>query len=120
MKNKIKKLIENKKGFTIVESLFAIFILVISVTGPMAFTQSGLRASFIARDQVTAFYLAQDAIEYITQYRNLKKSITFVKYEILLKFNNNDRIEASFQNKETAISFLKQFDTMNFQLVNKK
>ncbi|MBU4443973.1 DNA methylase [bacterium] len=62
----------------------------------------------------------QDAIEYITQYRNLKKSITFVKYEILLKFNNNDRIEASFQNKETAISFLKQFDTMNFQLVNKK
>ena len=70
MKNKIKKLIENKKGFTIVESLFAIFILVISVTGPMAFTQSGLRASFIARDQVTAFYLAQDAIEYIKNVRD--------------------------------------------------
>ena len=70
MKNKIKKIINNKKGFTIVESLFAIFILVISITGPMAFTQSGLRASFIARDQVTAFYLAQDVIEYIKNVRD--------------------------------------------------
>lgn len=70
IKNKLKKIINNKKGFTIVESLFAIFILVISVTGPMAFTQSGLRAAYIARDQVTAFYLAQDAIEYVKNIRD--------------------------------------------------
>lgn len=52
------------------ETLVAIFILVISITGPMSFAQSGLRASFVARDQVVAFYLAQDAIETIKNARD--------------------------------------------------
>jgi Tfp pilus assembly protein PilV len=72
MKDNILKKIKNKKeaGFTIVESLVAIFILVLSITGPMAFTQSGLRAAFVSRDQITAFYLAQDAIEYVKNIRD--------------------------------------------------
>jgi prepilin-type N-terminal cleavage/methylation domain-containing protein len=65
-----KKIISTKQGFTIIESLVAIFILVISLTGPMVFSQSGLRASFVSRDQITAFYLAQDAIEYIKNVRD--------------------------------------------------
>ncbi len=68
--NLFKKIKRKKKGFTVVESLFAIFILLLSITGPMVFTQSGLRASFVARDQVTAFFLAQDAIEYIKNVRD--------------------------------------------------
>ena len=72
MKDKLFKKIKNKKeaGFTIIESLVAIFILVLSITGPMTFTQSGLRAAFVSRDQITAFYLAQDAIEYIKNVRD--------------------------------------------------
>jgi type II secretory pathway pseudopilin PulG len=58
------------KGFTIIETLTAIFILLISITGPMAFSQNGLRAAFQARDQITAFYLAQDAIEFIKNQRD--------------------------------------------------
>ncbi|MEY2641078.1 MAG: hypothetical protein RL150_471 [Candidatus Parcubacteria bacterium] len=58
------------RGFTLLETLVAIFILVISITGPMVFAQSGLRASFLARDQVTAFYLAQDVIETIKNIRD--------------------------------------------------
>lgn len=63
MKNK-------NRGFTIMETLVAIFILLLAITGPMVFAQNGLRASFLARDQVTAFFLAQDAIEYIKNIRD--------------------------------------------------
>jgi type II secretory pathway pseudopilin PulG len=72
MKEKLLKKIKSKKeaGFTIIESLVAIFILILSITGPMAFTQSGLRAAFVSRDQITAFFLAQDAIEYIKNVRD--------------------------------------------------
>lgn len=58
------------RGFTLLETMVAIFILVLSITGPMVFAQSGLRAAFLARDQVTAFFLAQDAIETIKNLRD--------------------------------------------------
>jgi prepilin-type N-terminal cleavage/methylation domain-containing protein len=70
IKNKNKKIISKKDGFTIIESLVAIFILVISLTGPMVFSQSGLRAAFVSRDQITAFFLAQDTFEYIKNIRD--------------------------------------------------
>lgn len=72
MKNFFKKIIkENKsRGFTILETLVAVFILVLAITGPMVFAQSGLRTAFLARDQITAFYLAQDAIESIKNLRD--------------------------------------------------
>jgi prepilin-type N-terminal cleavage/methylation domain-containing protein len=60
----------NKKGFTLVETLVAIFILVLSITGPMSAASSSLQASFIARDQVVAFYLAQDVFEFIKNFRD--------------------------------------------------
>lgn len=62
--------IKKEKGFTIMETLVAIAILLLSITGPMAFSQNGLRAAFYARDQVTAFYLAQDAIEFVKNRRD--------------------------------------------------
>ncbi len=68
--NKKNKINSDQKGFTLIETLVAIFILLISTTGPLTFTQSGLRSSFLARDQVTAFYLAQDAIEIIKNLRD--------------------------------------------------
>jgi type II secretory pathway pseudopilin PulG len=66
MKNKI----QNNKGFTIMETLVAIFIILLAITGPLVFSQSGLRAAFVSRDQITAFYLAQDAIEYVKNVRD--------------------------------------------------
>jgi prepilin-type N-terminal cleavage/methylation domain-containing protein len=61
---------QTNRGFTLLETMVAIFILVLSITGPMVFAQSGLRAAFLARDQVTAFFLAQDAIETIKNIRD--------------------------------------------------
>lgn len=65
-----------QQGFTLIETLVAIFILLISTTGPLSFAQSGLRASFLARDQVVAFYLAQDATETI---KNLRDNNSLIK-----------------------------------------
>lgn len=70
MKKKIFKKNSSKSGFTIMETLVAIFIIMLAITGPMVFTQNALRAAFLSRDQITAFFLAQDAIEYIKNIRD--------------------------------------------------
>lgn len=57
--------LKNKKGFTIIETLVAVTILMISIVGPLTIAQKSLMASIYARDQVTASFLAQDIIEKI-------------------------------------------------------
>ncbi|MGC9602477.1 MAG: prepilin-type N-terminal cleavage/methylation domain-containing protein [Minisyncoccia bacterium] len=59
-----------RKGFTLVETLIAISVLAIAITGPLVIAQEGLQAALISKDQITAFYLAQDAIEYIRYARD--------------------------------------------------
>ncbi len=58
------------RGFTIIETLVAISILVIALTGPLAIIAQALRSSYFARDQITAYYLAQEAVEYIRNARD--------------------------------------------------
>ena len=58
-----------KKGFTLVETLIAISILVLAVTGSFAAAHNGMTSAVFSRDQITAFYLAQEGIE---QVRNLR------------------------------------------------
>lgn len=52
-------------GFTIIETLVAIAILMISIAGPLTIAQKGLTASVYAKDQIVASFLAQDAMEFI-------------------------------------------------------
>jgi type II secretory pathway pseudopilin PulG len=61
MINKIKKKL---RGFTIIETLIAILLLSTAIVGPITIAAKGLTAALESRDQLTAFYLAQDAIEY--------------------------------------------------------
>lgn len=58
------------KGFTMVETLVAVAILMIAIAGPLTIAQKGLTAAIYARDQVTASFLAQDAMEYIKNVRD--------------------------------------------------
>lgn len=53
-----------------VETLVAVAILMISIAGPLTIAQKGLTASIYARDQVIASFLAQDAMEFIKNYRD--------------------------------------------------
>ncbi|KKQ99532.1 MAG: hypothetical protein UU11_C0002G0106 [Parcubacteria group bacterium GW2011_GWF2_40_69] len=65
-------------GFTLVETLVAISILTLSIVATFTAVQNGIQNSTIAKDQTTAFYLAQEAMEFIKNKRdeNALKSIS--------------------------------------------
>jgi len=52
-------------GFTLIETIVAIFIISISLAGPLNFINTSLSAIRYASDQTTAFYLGQEAMEYV-------------------------------------------------------
>lgn len=58
------------RGFTLIEALVATFVLVTAIVGPLTITAKGVFFSNLAKDQVTAFYLAQEPIEYIRNKRD--------------------------------------------------
>lgn len=62
-----------QRGFTLVETLVAVLLLVTAVAGPLTIASRSLVAATVAKDQVVAFYLAQDAIEYIRFARDTNK-----------------------------------------------
>lgn len=53
------------KGFTLMETLVAILLLSIAMAGPLTIAQKGLQAALVSKDQTTAFFLAQDVIEFV-------------------------------------------------------
>lgn len=67
------KIPHSKKGFTLIEMLIAVLLLTTAVAGPMTIASRGITASVVAKDQVTAFFLAQDAVEYIRYQRDTNK-----------------------------------------------
>ena len=67
---KISGAVNASAGFTLVETLVAVSILMMSVTGPLYYASESLKAATYARDQITAFYLAQDAFEQIRKIRD--------------------------------------------------
>lgn len=73
----MKQLIKNKqqksictRGFTLVETMVAISILMLAILGPLSIASSGLRNSAYARDQIVAYYLAQEGIEFARYVRD--------------------------------------------------
>lgn len=57
-------------GFTLIETLVAIALITTAIVAPMALTSQSLQTAYYARDQVTAFYLAQEAIEALRSVRD--------------------------------------------------
>lgn len=66
-----------QQGFTLVETLVAITLLTIAIVAPMSLTMQSLSSAYYARDQITAFYLAQEAIEGVRAVRdgNILKTV---------------------------------------------
>lgn len=66
----MRKFFKSQKGFTVLESIVAILILSISVSGVFAAVQQGLSQNTMAKDQIKAFYLAQEGVEILRNQRD--------------------------------------------------
>lgn len=58
------------RGFTLVETLVAITVVVTAMVGPLYAVQQALNASRSARDQLVASSLAQEAVEHVRGIRD--------------------------------------------------
>jgi len=60
----------NHKGFTLIETLFAILIFSASLVSLMAIAGRGIAAANTAREQTVAHYLAQEGVEVVRNTRD--------------------------------------------------
>lgn len=58
------------RAFTLVETMVAISILLVAITGPLYAVMQAVQAAYIARDQLIASSLAQEGVEYVRHIRD--------------------------------------------------
>ncbi len=61
---------KQNRGFTLVETLVAITILLLVIIGPITAAQKGIKNAYYASEQLTAVFLAQEAIEGVREMRD--------------------------------------------------
>lgn len=66
----MKHTIHKEKGFTLVETLVAITILLLVIIGPITAAQKGVQQAYYANEQLSAVFLAQEAIEAVRERRD--------------------------------------------------
>lgn len=77
--------VNKNKGFSLVETLIAITVLMLAIAGPMSLASSGYASSLTSKNRVSAFYLAQDAMEYI---RNVRDENIIANNDWMLGFDS--------------------------------
>jgi Tfp pilus assembly protein PilV len=58
------------KGFTLVETLVAVTVVLMAIMGPFQLVKDALTASYVARDQLIATALAEEGVEYVRSVRD--------------------------------------------------
>ncbi len=74
MSNNKQQLYIAKRGFTLLETLIAIFIFVLAVTAILSLVGDSVNNTSSLKDTITASYLADEAMDYI---RNDRDTISF-------------------------------------------
>jgi prepilin-type N-terminal cleavage/methylation domain-containing protein len=67
-----------QKGFTLLETLVAIFILTLSITGPVYIASVAFHNTLDSRDNISAQYIAEEVVEVI---RNKRDKFALIKDE---------------------------------------
>lgn len=57
-------------GFTLVETLVAITVLLLVIVGPISAAQKGIQRAYYANEQLSAVFIAQQTIESVRQLRD--------------------------------------------------
>ncbi|MEK7121027.1 MAG: prepilin-type N-terminal cleavage/methylation domain-containing protein [Patescibacteria group bacterium] len=65
-----KKARRLRTGLTLIETLVAISVLMVAVSGALSLSYKSLSSASFAKDQITAYYLAQDGMESIKNIRD--------------------------------------------------
>jgi len=60
----------SQSGFSLIETLVAITILMLVIVAPMTITSQTAKSSSFASEQVTAFFLAQEGVELVQKARD--------------------------------------------------
>jgi prepilin-type N-terminal cleavage/methylation domain-containing protein len=109
-----------KAGFTLVESMVAISILSMAVTGPLLIAQKGIGSAIYARDQITAFYLAQEAVEYIRNVRDTNRiaAAWWLKQFCLPANANCSVVNASYKINSVYSNFNNNDGTVNTNAIS--
>lgn len=61
----------NHQGFSLVETLVAVSIIILAIVGPITTAQRSFVSAEYSKDQVRAYYLAEEGLEYIHYIRDL-------------------------------------------------
>lgn len=59
-----------EQGFTLVETLVAVFVLMVAIAGPLTLLRNSLATANASKDNVTAANLARDALQYVKGVRD--------------------------------------------------
>lgn len=87
------------RGFTLIETLVAVSLMVIAIVAPMSLVSQSLTTAYYARDQVAAYSLAQEGIEAVRAVRDgniLSNALTGTNNDLLLGIitNQNFTVDA--------------------------
>lgn len=70
MKKTLSQKNKNEGGFSLIETLIAVFILATSISALLVITGGGLKSQNIAKERLTAQYLAQEGVELVRNVRD--------------------------------------------------
>lgn len=111
---------KNRKGFTLVETLMALFIFSLSVVVVMAVLSQGISSTSFAKDKVVATYLAEEGIEYFRNMRDTSmyytedKNVAWANFVIKMKNSGCDSVNGCYFVNE--IEFLSEMPIMNINM----
>lgn len=76
-----KNILKSGKGFTLIETMVAITILFISITGPISLAGQALRTIAFSKNNLIAANLAQEGVELIRDYRanNILQTVSWTQ-----------------------------------------